>query len=56
MDMGHIGATCIRDCYDGGDQHCVDDEHQIGEGNFFKDTQVCTTSFESRCPVADPYL
>jgi hypothetical protein len=34
MDMGHIGTTRVRDCYDGGYQHCVDDEYQVREGYF----------------------
>lgn len=40
MDMGDIGTTCIRDCHDGGNQHSLDDEYQVGEGHFLKDSQV----------------
>ena len=45
MDVGHIRTTRVRDCYDGGDQHRVDDEHQVGERYFLEDTQVRTTFF-----------
>jgi phosphatidylinositol 4-kinase len=40
MDLGHIGASCIRDCHDDRNQYGMDDNYQAGEGHFLKDSQV----------------